>query len=119
LALRVWVAVLVFACTGQLYIPSAARPLNDPAPMTLPVEQTWGRPGTLKDHFERHGADFDAISPADYAQQASAFLQRSQQQGLPTKITPGGVIRTYDQISNTFGAYNAKGTTRTFFSPPE
>ncbi len=111
---------LAFAYMAGMFIGAAVGP----APMTLPLEQTWGRPETLtrggrsgQGHFGDHGADFDASRPADYAQQASAFFQRSQQQGLPTTITPQGVIRTYDSSSNTFGAYNANGTTRTFFSP--
>lgn len=58
----------------------------------------------------------DAIE-SGYAQQASEFLQRSQAESLPTKIDANGVIRTYDPATNTFGAYNADGTTRTFFSP--
>jgi pyocin large subunit-like protein len=48
---------------------------------------------------------------------ASEFLQESQKRGLPTKIDSDGVIRIFDPASNTFGAYNPDGTTRTFFKP--
>jgi len=71
----------------------------------------------LADHFARHGADFGATSEADYASQASQFLQRSQAEGLPTQIDANGGIRVYDPNTNTFGAYNANGTTRTFYQP--
>lgn len=33
------------------------------------------------------------------------------------KIDSEGVIRAYDPETNTFGAYNPDGTTRTFFKP--
>jgi pyocin large subunit-like protein len=37
---------------------------------------------------------------------------------LPIKIAPkSGVIRIYDPATNTFGSYNAAGTTRTFYMP--
>jgi RHS repeat-associated protein len=83
----------------------------------LSAEESWGNANTLEDHFLRHGADFGATSAEDYASQASEFLQRSQAEGLPTKIDADGVIRVYDPNSNTFGAYNPDGTTRTFFKP--
>jgi len=78
------------------------------------AKDSWGNPNTLDDHFARHGADFGATSVDDYARQASEFLQ---QPGTLTKIDADGVIRVYDPAANAFGAYNANGTTRTFFTP--
>jgi hypothetical protein len=77
----------------------------------------WGKAGTLGDHFARHGADFGAKSANDYARMADDFFEQSQKAGLPTKIGPDGTIRVYDPASNTFGAFNADGTTKTFFKP--
>ena len=78
---------------------------------------TWGRPETLQDHFNRHGVDFGAKTPAQYAKMASDFLMRAANELLPLKVDANGVIRAYDPATNTFGAYNADGTTRTFFMP--
>ncbi len=36
---------------------------------------------------------------------------------VTTKIDSDGVIRVYDPNTNTFGAYNHDGTTRTFVRP--
>jgi pyocin large subunit-like protein len=83
----------------------------------LSAGDTWGNPDTLEDHFARHGADVGANCPDDYANAGSQLLQRSQSEGLPTKIDAGGVIRVYDPDNNLFGAYNPNGTTRTIFSP--
>jgi hypothetical protein len=77
----------------------------------------WGDPGTLQRHFRDHGADFGAQTPEGYAEQATEFLRRSRVERLPTKIEADGVIRVYEPKTNTFGAYNADGTTRTFFKP--
>jgi RHS repeat-associated protein len=77
----------------------------------------WGNPDTLAKHFDDHGADFGAASEQDYVRQASQFLQRSQAEGLPTKIDSNGTIRIYDPASNTFGSYNADGTTKTYYKP--
>jgi hypothetical protein len=81
------------------------------------VPESWGTPSTLARHFVNHGADFGATNAEDYARQASQFLERSQAEGLPTKIDSSGTIRIYDPASNSFGAYNENGTTRTFFKP--
>lgn len=81
--------------------------------------QSWGRLDTLPDHFARHGADFGAATADAYARQASDFLQTAQAEKLPTKIDSHGTIRVYDPETNTFAAYNADGTTKTFFKPPE
>ncbi|WP_202213919.1 hypothetical protein [Methylacidimicrobium sp. AP8] len=77
----------------------------------------WARPDTLYDHWVDHGADFGAKSPEEYARMAQQFFHRSQVEGLPSKIDKKGVIRVYDPASNTFGAYNADGTTKTFYKP--
>jgi hypothetical protein len=100
---------------------SSVQPAQDAAEtgvMDLPASTTWGRADSLTDHFARHGADFGATTEVEYAQRASGFFQRGLQDGLPTKINPkDGSIRIYDPQSNTFGAYNANGTTRTFYKP--
>ena len=73
---------------------------------------TWGNPKTLAKHFSDHGSDFGAKTAEEYAQQASDFLQVSQANKLPTKIDADGIIRVYDQSTNTFAAYNPNGTTK-------
>jgi uncharacterized protein RhaS with RHS repeats len=77
----------------------------------------WAKPSTLARHFKDHGADFAAKNVDDYAKKASEFLKQSQANKLPTKIGPDGTIRVYDPKTNTFGAYHADGTTKTFFKP--
>lgn len=77
----------------------------------------WARPETLADHFARHGRDFNASCEREYARMAEEFLRESQRNGYPTTLDPKGVIRTFDPATMRFGAYNADGSTRTFFAP--
>lgn len=99
----------------RMLAKSLARVSDDV--IKLPVSQSWSNSRTLADHFARHGKDFGARNPTDYAQKASDFLQRGIKDKLPTKVDKDGVIRMYDPKSNTFGAYNPDGTTRTLFKP--
>lgn len=83
-----------------------------------PTRTTWGRMGTLQDHFDRHGADFSATSPDDYAAQAWQFLQRARAGGLLMKWdVEESTLRVFDPASRAFAAYNRDGTTKTFFRP--
>jgi len=81
------------------------------------AKTSWGNPSSLAEHFADHGTDFGATSAEDYAKQAAEFLRRAQRDALPMKIDEGGTIRVYDPATNTFGSYNADGTTKTFFKP--
>jgi len=93
---------------------SKAVPVPRKAP---PARQTWANVATLRDHFERHGADFAATSPEDYAAQAWRFFQRAKSEGLPVKIDPEGTLRIWDPKSRAFAAYTPQGLTKTYFKP--
>jgi len=88
-----------------------------PASTAPPARDTWGNPVSLPDHFARHGADFHARDAEDYARQAWAFGQRAKAGGLLLKIDTDGVRRVFDPQTGAFGAFNADGTTKTFFKP--
>jgi len=82
-----------------------------------PAAQSWGRSESLADHYARHGRDFNARDADDYAAQAAAFLQRARIAGFPAKRDAQGTLRIFDWATGAFGAYNADGTTRTYFKP--
>jgi len=83
----------------------------------IATQDFWGRPSTLEDHFVRHGRDFQARDAADYACQAHLFLERAKTTGLPAKRDADGSLRVFDPRTGAFGAYNADGTTKTYFKP--
>ena len=92
---------------------SGPRALQSAAETT----RTWGNPGSLRDHFERHGRDFAAKDADGYARMAAEFLDRAKAEGLPAKVDEAGTIRVFDPRTGGFGAYNSDGTTKTFFKP--
>jgi hypothetical protein len=77
----------------------------------------WGRPETLQDHFDRHGADVGARTSQEYARMAEKFRAEAERAGYHSFRDSQGTQRIYDQATNRFGSYNADGSTRTFFSP--
>ena len=96
--------------------PSKVAPVSAaPAPAT---SVTWGNMDSLQDHFARHGADFGATSPDDYAAKAWQFLQRAKREGLPTKWDDSDrTLRVWDPKTRSFAAFDSRGRTRTFFKP--
>lgn len=99
-------------------VTNGVRPPISKAETAAPSSTvTWGSPRSLQDHFDRHGADFKARNPDDYAAQAWRFLQRARSDGLPAKRDEDGVIRVFDAKSGAFAAYNSDGTTKTYFKP--
>jgi len=121
-AVRLVLLVILAALSWYFGKPQPqGSPASKSAPITASVgasaRQTWGRPETLPDHFARHGRDFGARDPDDYAAQAHAFLERAKTSGLPAKRDHDGSLRVYDPSTGAFAAYNPDGTTKTFFKP--
>ena len=88
-----------------------------PKPDAPPTRETWGNIGSLPDHFARHGADFRAKDADEYARMAWQFGQQARQGGLQVKVDDDGTRRVFDPKSGAFAAYNADGTTKTYFKP--
>jgi hypothetical protein len=82
---------------------------------------SWGNPGSLYEHFVQHGAEFGATSQEQYAFDAQQALSEAMAEdpSWAIKVDSGGTINIYQESTNTFGAYNGDGTTRTFFKPDQ
>jgi hypothetical protein len=96
--------------------PSIVRPKTSvrEAPAT---RLTWANLSSLRDHFNRHGGDFGAKSPDDYAAQAWRFRERAAAERLPMKLDIDGTVRVFDQKTRAFASFNRDGTTKTYFRP--
>jgi hypothetical protein len=92
----------------------ALKPIVRDAPSTRLI---WGNLGSLQDHFARHGADFGAKSPDDYAAQAWRFRERAVAERLPMKLDTDGTVRAFDPKTRAFAAFNRDGTAKTYFRP--
>ncbi|MCW0219712.1 MAG: hypothetical protein OJI67_15415 [Prosthecobacter sp.] len=98
--------------------PATVEPASKAQPRAPPTRETWGRMETLRDHFDRHGADFQCRDSDDYAAQAWFLLQRGKAGQLPMKWDDtDGTLRVFDPQTRAFAAYNRDGTTKTFFRP--
>lgn len=97
----------------------APKPANsEPVGKAPPTKKIWGHLASLQDHFDRHGRDFGARNPDDYARMSWEFLQRAINDGLPAKFDDSdGTLRVWDGKTHTFAAYNRDFTTKTFFKP--
>jgi pyocin large subunit-like protein len=99
-------------------IPVVAKPAPAPLPKSPPTGLIWGNVDSLQDHFNRHGPDFRASSPDDYAAKAWLFLQRAKRDGLPMKWDDTDqTLRVWEGATRTFAAYDRRGKARTFFKP--
>jgi len=78
---------------------------------------TFGSQEKLIDHFKRHGSDFGAKSPAEYEQQASAFLTGPLPTGAFEKTRPNGDLVRYNPATEEFGVLSKDGVIRTYFKP--
>ena len=96
---------------------SAVAKIFAPKQDAPPTRQTWGNPGSLADHFARHGADFHAKDADEYAGMAWQFGQQAKQGGLLVKLDEDGTRRVFDPKTGAFAAYNPDGTTKTYFKP--
>ncbi len=115
-------ATRIFIHTSPASKPATAE--SSPARTVPPLQKTapptraiWGNLPSLQDHFERHGGDFRATSPDDYAAQAWRFRERATTLGLPMKQDTDGTVRVFDPKSSAFAAYNRDGTVKTYFRP--
>jgi hypothetical protein len=71
----------------------------------------------LQDHFDRHGGDFGATTPAEYEQQADRFLNDPPGEGVLEKVRPNGDVVRYNPVTDEFGVTQPDGTIRTYFKP--
>lgn len=114
------IVLLLVAVVGFLtaqrngLIPQTTRDGRSPSASASSLS-SWGRAETLADHFARHGREVGATSPEDYATKAAQFRQRALAGQLQTKRSVDGTIRVFDPQTKVFAAYNADGTTKTFF----
>lgn len=100
--------------------PAEAKPAPTPKPIVRDAPATrftWGNIGSLPDHFARHGGDFSAKSPDDYAAQAWRFRERAVAEQLPMKLDVDGTVRVFDPKTRAFASFNRDGTAKTYFCP--
>lgn len=71
----------------------------------------------LDEHFVKHGAEFGAISKAQYLRLAQELRDAPAGGPILESRRPSGEFSRFDRRHGYFGAYNRNGTIRTFFIP--
>jgi hypothetical protein len=72
----------------------------------------------LQEHFEKYGREFGAISRQQYLRLAQQLRDSRAGGNIRESKRPDGMIR-FDVKHGYFGSYDADGTIRTFFIPPD
>jgi len=73
-------------------------------------------PEHLREHYEKHGAEFGHVSAEQYLRLAQGLRDAPPGRDILISERPAGFAK-YDRNSNFFGAYDRNGTVRTFFKP--
>jgi pyocin large subunit-like protein len=71
----------------------------------------------LDEHYAKHGAEFGAISKAQYLLLAQELRDTPPGGPVLEARRPNGEFSRFDRRHGYFGAYNPDGTIRTFFIP--
>ena len=69
------------------------------------------------EHYQKHGAEFGAISQQEYLRLAQALRDTPAGEQILESVRADGVISRFDKRHGYFGAYNPDRTVRTFFIP--
>jgi pyocin large subunit-like protein len=71
----------------------------------------------LREHYEKHGAEFGSITMEQYLLQAQTLRDRAAGGNILQFTRTDGVTTRYDRDSGDFIAFNSDGTIRTYFKP--
>lgn len=72
----------------------------------------------LQDHFEKYGREFGVATPQQYLHLAQQLRDSRPGRNILESKRPDGMLR-FDRRHGYFGSYDADGTIRTFFIPPD
>lgn len=71
----------------------------------------------LARHFEKHGAEFEGYSKADYLEAAQRLRDVVAGGDILELKRPDGTFSRFDRRSRAFVTFDSDGTIRTFFRP--
>jgi len=125
-------AILVVVLVVLRLYPQGSRPIAVGASVPAPTEATtttaaaphgfgagvgFRSPERLREHFEKHGAEFRGADEGEYLALAQALRDASVGNNVLESIRSDGVVSRFDRASGTFVAFDADGVLRTCFKP--
>jgi len=127
---RLLLAVLV---AGAVWITRQSRAGQGDPPVTPSVELARPAPAAppaevlreagfrdqqhLREHFQKHGAEFGAGSESEYLRLAQSLRDRPAGGEVLEAVRTDGVITRFDRSTGAFLAFDRDRTIRTFFRP--
>lgn len=101
------------------------RPQVPVIPEKVPLDTPWksytnvgfAKESQLKDHFEKHCAEFNAATPNEYLKQAQLLRDRPLDGTILENVRRDQVICRFNKSDGSFLAFNSNRTIRTFFKP--
>ncbi len=128
------VVVLAAVLAAAVLLPRLTHHAPPPPQVaTAPAESAAARPAAgaraygadvgfhsrerLREHFEKHGAEFGAASAEDYLRRAQALRDRPAGGDVLEAVRADGVITRFDRGNGAFLAFDPDGVIRTYFKP--
>jgi hypothetical protein len=71
----------------------------------------------LREHHDKHGREFGAVSRQEYLALAQTLRDRPLGPRVTEAVRADGVVTRFDRDSGAFIAFDPDGTIRTFFKP--
>jgi len=106
------------AATATVPAPVPGAVPASPAPPALVHPEIGFRDaGHLREHFQKHGAEFGRITQDEYLRLAQTLRDRTASGSVLESVRSDGVITRFDRSSGAFLACDGDFTIRTFFRP--
>ncbi len=125
-------AILVVVLVVLRLYPQGARDVAPGASAPTPVEATTSADAAphgfgpnvgfrsaerLREHFEKHGAEFRGADEGEYLAIAQALRDARVGGDVLESVRGDGVVSRFDRATGTFVAFDADGVLRTCFKP--
>lgn len=115
----VWITRQSWAGPGNVRSTPAVPAPTAPAAPAAPTQAVVGfrDRAHLREHFQKHGAEFGAGSESEYLRLAQSLRDRPAGGEVLEAVRTDGVITRFDRSTGAFLAFDRDRTIRTFFRP--
>lgn len=113
----VWFARQDGAGQGNVTRTPATVPAQAAPPAEVLGEAGFRDQQHLREHFQKHGAEFGASSESEYLHLAQTLRDRPAGGEVLEAVRTDGVITRFDRSNGAFLAFDRDRTIRTFFRP--
>jgi pyocin large subunit-like protein len=110
------VLIILLLCVSCTQLPATESQQTHQNP-TIKTNVGFASRDKLREHYEKHGAEFGALTMEQYLLRAQTLRDRQAGGDVLEFTRADGVTTRFDRGSGDFIAFNSDGTIRTFFKP--